>query len=206
MYCLSIGDKDTDLIINAIKDFQIAEIRLDLCDFTLQEITKVFLTHPNLIATCRKTHKSYESQEAQLRTAINAGAAWIDIDITEHDGILLRELISLARSKKCKIILSYHDYEKVPKWKFIQSLVKKMNQFDHDFKKMVFTCNYLSDNELIKKIYQNYDNIISFNMGDCGKKSRIESLTYGAPFIYVSLENKNTASGQMTIEEIKKYS
>ena len=45
-------------------------------------------------------------------------------------------------------------------------------------------------------------NMLAFGMGRYGSFSRVISLLYGAPFMYVPLDNK-TAPGQLYIEEIK---
>lgn len=40
MYCLSIGDQDIEFVISEIKNFEIAEIRLDLCNFKKSSLNK----------------------------------------------------------------------------------------------------------------------------------------------------------------------
>lgn len=87
MYCLSVGNMDFESIKYEIRMFDIAEIRLDMCRLSTEQVRYLFGIHKNLIATFKKTENFPDSYRKKvLKTAISSGAAWIDLDF-EHDQI-----------------------------------------------------------------------------------------------------------------------
>ena len=184
-----------------------AEIRLDLCHFTLDQIKKIFRSHNNLIATFRRNEGIEEKfRIGYLKAAIDAGAKFIDLDF-ESNG---RRFISLFRNytnkKNCKLIISIHDYHKTPDPETIDNKIQKISKIKPDFIKLAFTANTLEDNDITMSIYKKYNKMIAFNMGEKGKITRAQCLKSGALFTYISSENESTAAGQMTISEILQYS
>ena len=74
---------------------------------------EVFKLHKNLIATCRPEGVTDAQRMELLKVAIDNGAAWVDIEI-ESDRAFTNELAAYAKAKGCKVIISYHDYNKTP--------------------------------------------------------------------------------------------
>ncbi len=61
--------------------------------------------------------------------------------------------------------------------------------------------SYTDAHVMIELQHEWSSNIVAFGMGKYGSFSRIISLLYGAPFMYVPLDKK-TAPGQMYIKEV----
>lgn len=207
MYCLSTGNSDYESLIEEIKLFDMAEIRLDLCNLNSYQIKKVFSIHKNLLATFRKNINNTEHQRfVSLKNAILSGAKWIDIDYRTETKQFIEKFITIAKDQKVNIILSYHDFEKTPSEEFIHKIYTKIKNLSPTLIKLVFYSNSDNDNEIVLNLYSKYKDILAFNMGDRGKRTRIECIRKGAPFTFVKSEMEQTAEGQMTLKEIMQYS
>lgn len=206
MYCLSIGNFGTKKIIKKIKDFEIAEIRLDLCDLNKNQIAQIFSSHNNLIATFRKNENYSDKQRIKtLKTAIKYGAKWIDVDMESNSKEFIKRIDKLRIKYNIKLILSIHDFEKTPQLNKIEDFIYKGHHLKADLIKLAFFAKTNTDNIRVLSLYEKHNNILAFNMGEIGRETRIKALELGAPFTYVSLPKANTAPGQMTKEDIKKY-
>lgn len=207
MYCLSTGNSDYESLIEEIKLFDMAEIRLDLCNLNSYQIKKVFSIHKNLLATFRKNINNTEHQRfVSLNNAILSGAKWIDIDYRTETKQFIEKFITIAKDQKVNIILSYHDFEKTPSEDFIHKIYTKIKNLSPTLIKLVFYSNSDNDNEIVLNLYSKYKDILAFNMGEKGKRTRIECIRRGAPFTFVKSEMEQTAEGQMTLKEIMQYS
>lgn len=207
MYCLSTGNSDYESLIEEIKLFDMAEIRLDLCNLNSDQIKKVFSIHKNLLATFRKNINNTEHQRfVSLKNAILSGAKWIDIDYRTETKQFIEKFITIAKDQKVNIILSYHDFEKTPSEEFIHKIYTKIKNLSPTLIKLVFYSNSDNDNEIVLNLYSKYKDILAFNMGERGKRTRIECIRRGAPFTFVKSEMEQTAEGQMTLKEIMQYS
>ncbi len=206
MYCVSIGIKDFKKAVNIISDYEMAEIRLDLCEFDRRQVKEIFASHKNLIATFRKSSRVNEKyRESILKTAIAYGAKWLDLDMESNDPDFITEMKEFLKDYGCNLILSAHNYKETPDYSKIEQYITKAKRYDPELIKLVFFSNSQKDNDTILKLYDKYDNIIAFNMGEIGKITRVKALERGAPFTYVAIDDKSTAPGQMTREQIKKY-
>ena len=206
MYCASIGFKDFVKATEIISGYEIAEIRLDLCAFDRRQVKEIFSLHNNLIATFRKNNRIDEKyRESILKTAIAHGAAWVDMDLESNNPEFIKEMAIFAKDFNAKLILSVHNYQKTPELKTIENYISYADEYKPDLIKLVFFSNSTKDNTTVLKLYDKYQNIVAFNMGEIGKITRIKALELGAAFTYVAIDDKSTAPGQMTLQEIKKY-
>lgn len=207
MYCLSIGNNDLNLVMSEIQKYEIAEIRLDLCNFNRKQIKELFNFHHNLIATFRRTDfVSGKTRKQQLKTAIKAGAQWVDIDHIKDSNSFKKEITDFAQEHNTKVIVSIHDYEKTPDNEYIQKLIVDIKKIKPDLIKLAFFAQRPEDNDRVLALYKDNSHILAFNMGEVGKMSRVGCVQLGAPFTYVRSENCQTAPGQMTKEEMTQYS
>ena len=86
MICTCIQNKNLEEIFSILEqgDIEMAEIRLDLCpDLDEEDIESLFSgTDIPLIATCRIAGSaSMQEAERRLRTAILAGAKYVDVEL-----------------------------------------------------------------------------------------------------------------------------
>ena len=185
-------------------DFDIAEIRLDLCDFDRRQVKEIFALHNNLIATFRKKEGiSPGYRTSILKTAIVSGAKWVDIDMKVNDNEFIREMKDFADGYGAKTIISLHRSTSPPDISVMEEYIEKARSYSPALVKMVFYAYNDEDNDRVLSLYARYKNLLAFNMGEKGKITRIKSLESGAPFMYVAPENHLTAPGQLTIKEVK---
>ncbi len=142
-----------------------------------------------------------------LSKCIDEGASCIDIELSTEDE-LIEKITQKARKNNCSVILSYHDFEKVPSIENLQKKVRKMEKYDHDFKKIIGYSNSSEESVNILDFLiislgetENKD-IITFAMGEKGSFTRVTAPVLGSPFTYASMKEK-TAPGQLKFSTVK---
>lgn len=194
--CIS-GDFSTCL--EQIKGAEFVEFRLDLCDLTYEERLKLYRQQNKFIATCRSDE---ETTYQLLKEAIYEGATFIDIDIHRSDDII-RKLKYLTEISSCKLIISYHNHIETPPFEELCNIYNTAILHKADLVKICTKVNTLKDNATILSLYNKFNNLIAFGMGELGKITRITSLYCGAPYTYAAISNDTTtAKGQMTISNL----
>jgi 3-dehydroquinate dehydratase-1 len=115
-----------------------------------------------------------------------------------------KELVKYLKSTKTKILISWHDFKKTPKFSELKNMMSKMTKFSHNVK-IVTTAKSVDDSTRTLQLYSKNgkNNLIAFAMGNNGRVSRILCLYLGSPYTYVSL-GKPVAPGQLSIDEVKK--
>lgn len=229
MICTSIQGKSLDEIFAILEEglVEMAEIRLDRCPLTDDDIEELFSnTDTPLIATCRIAEcENMQEAEHRLRTAIQAGAKYVDVEI-EAPAPMGKRLRRSARESGTTLIRSFHDFEKTPSLEELEEVVVKCKSFGADVVKVVTTALSPEDAQTVKALYDvkipqeafhlPYEEsagkeaetiaegtLVAFCMGECGRQSRLDALKYGAPFTYASLEaGAETAPGQWSVEEM----
>lgn len=115
-----------------------------------------------------------------------------------------KELAKYLRTTKTKLLVSWHDFKKTPKFSELKIKMNQMSKFSNNIK-IVTTAKSAKDSTTTLQLYsQNKKNdLIAFAMGDNGRLSRILCLYLGSPYTYVSL-GKPIAPGQFSVDEVKK--
>ena len=115
-----------------------------------------------------------------------------------------KELVKYLKSTKTKLLISWHDFKKTPKFSELKNMMNQMTKFSHNVK-IVTTAKSVDDSTRTLQLYSKNgkNNLIAFAMGDNGRISRILCLYLGSPYTYVSL-GKPVAPGQLSIDEVKK--
>jgi len=115
-----------------------------------------------------------------------------------------KELAKYLKSTKTKLLISWHDFKKTPKFSELENMMSQMTKFSHNVK-IVTTAKSVDDSTRTLQLYSKNgkNNLIAFAMGDNGRISRILCLYLGSPYTYVSL-GKPVAPGQLSIDEVKK--
>ena len=112
MICTSLQHKNFEQILAILEDpaVEMAEVRLDRCDLTDDQIEELFSESDTpLIATCRIDGcPSPEEAERRLRLAIEAGARFADLEI-EAPAQMSKHFQQLCRKHGTEIIRSFHD-------------------------------------------------------------------------------------------------
>ncbi len=204
MICVSLADiiyKDLEL---KLANFEMIEVRIDLLNFSNKELNNIFSMPISCIATCRKDKFSDKERLELLKSAILSGANFIDIEIDAQKDYI-KELSLFAKQNNCKMIFSYHNFEKTTSKLELQEIIDSAKKSNPAYIKIVTQAQTKQDVSRILSLYETNNNLIAFCMGEIGKISRIASLYLGADFTFASLEKGNeTASGQLNYETINK--
>lgn len=211
MICLCIGKPSVALCQELLPDVELAEIRLDGSDLSLNEIKQIFTLHANLIATFRPTagHEAPEKRKRSLLTAVEAGAAFVDIEF-EAEALYKKEIMQTARLQECQVILSYHNYENTPSKEQLITIIEQCFSRGADIVKIACQVHSEADSARILSLYDypgqfHQSKITAFGMGEKGKITRLAAPLLGAPFTYASQSRgKETAPGQLDMETLER--
>lgn len=210
MICVSLANKDIDSIFQILErpDVQMAEVRLDSCPLTMEEVEDLFSSIDKpLIATYRLADASQVAEaEAKLLTAIQAGAAFLDLDI-DAPAMMCKRLRREARESGTLLIRSFHDAEGTDSTRSLSAVAEKCIHLGADIVKIATTAASEADVDKVLRLYDLFppENLVAFCMGDAGSRSRVECLAKGAPFSYAALSPEEaTAPGQMSLADMRK--
>ena len=202
MICVSIGKISYPDLLVLLNNEQLVEIRLDLNNFSDDEIRAIFSSKAEIIATCRPGTFTETERIEKLKICIEAGASYADLEL-ETGEEYLKELSTLSGENGCKLIISCHDHEKTPSSSELKRIYRSCSEKGADVIKIV--CNIISgsDNARLLSLYDKVDlsekiPLIAIGMGEKGKITRIAAPLLGAPFTYASSDDgKETAKGQI---------
>ena len=188
MICTCIQNKTYGEILDLLQDLEMAEIRLDLCALSDEEITELFAqTDIPLIATCRAAHTpgqdgipspGWSEAERKLTLAVQAGARFADLEI-EAPSEVSRRFQKLCRECGTELIRSCHDFEGTPDEKGLQMALARCFRYGADIAKIVTMCHTPEDAARIEGLYsiilEDVDSLqgrlIAFGMGEEGRNT-----------------------------------
>jgi 3-dehydroquinate dehydratase-1 len=203
MICVAISDTDFDKCLSVLRKTDMAEIRLDLTQFSNNQIRHLFSLQKKLIATYRPLEGKEEERMEQLKTAIEAGADYVDIEFESADDYR-NEIIAFAHKHNCDVIISYHNYDCTPGLDHLRKIVAESFQKDADVIKIATMVRTNNDNASILSLYNIPGRVIAFGMGNLGKITRIVAPFLGAEFTYAAMdEGAETAPGQIKYSIMK---
>ena len=228
MICTSLQHKNLDALFEALETTEMAEIRLDRCPLSLEEIEGLFgSSDVPLVATCRiadvladlqrtdgvpdtekgrreQQIRAYDITERRLTKAVEAGAAYIDLEI-EAPAPMSKRLRKAAQENGTIVIRSYHDFNGTPSREALAETAARCREFGAEVIKIVTTARCAADAQTVLSLYDDFDRLIAFCMGEASRQSRLDCLAKGAPYTYAALtEEEATAPGQWTTESMKK--
>lgn len=148
------------------------------------------------------SYSKIKEASKKYRIAIENDVDYIDVDIN-----LGKSLINKLKKelKKTKLIISYHNYEKTPRLKYLIQILDYSRKISADIYKIVTYANSTIDNFSILKLIEIANKksiqLIAHCMGENGKSGRILAYKHGSLFFYSSYKsNSETASGQISLE------
>mgnify|MGYP003314928821 CR=1 FL=1 len=216
MICCSIGNRTAGEILSLLEQVEMAEIRLDLCRLSDEDIEEVFSSDTPLIATYRTPQGGdYREAERQLALAVRYGARYLDLEI-EAPKPVSKRLASACSEWGTTMIRSYHNSEGTPSIDELRGIADKCRHHDGEIVKIVTFARDEADNVTVLSLYKYYtaESLVAFAMGSVGTSSRLECLRRGAPFSYAAPCNgasetvsddshaDATAPGQMAYAEM----
>jgi 3-dehydroquinate dehydratase-1 len=212
--CVSIAENSSDKIKNnlknALKKSDYAEIRFDFLktEEIPQTLEDIKYELKKVICTLRPKSEGgkFEGSEKERISILKLIAEYNPflLDIEFNTIKKNKELAKYLKSTKTKLLISWHDFKKTPKFSELKNKMNLMSKFSHNVK-IVTTAKSAKDSTTTLQLYsQNKkSNLIAFAMGDNGRLSRILCLYLGSPYTYVSL-GKPIAPGQFSVDEVKK--
>ena len=228
MICTSLQHKNLDALYEALETTEMAEIRLDRCPLSLEEIEGLFgSSDVPLVATCRIAEvladlqradgipdtekgrreqqiRAYDITERRLTKAVEAGAAYLDLEI-EAPAPMSKRLRKAALENGTIVIRSYHDFTGTPSREKLAETVSQCREFGAEVVKIVTTAQCEADVQTVLSLYEDFDRLIAFCMGEAGRQSRLDCLAKGAPYTYAAFtEDEATAPGQWATASMKK--
>lgn len=204
MICASIQNCNAAEIMEILSRVEMAEIRMDLCDLSDDDIREVFSSDVPLIATCRIAGTDIKTCEHRLVEAIKAGARYADLEIEAPKPVSKRVAQACAEWGTV-MIRSYHDFQGTASLDELREMVDKCRHHDGEIVKIVTTATCPEDALRVEELYKYYtaDFLVAFAMGELGSATRLECLRLGAPFSYACLGSENaTASGQIDYSDM----
>lgn len=216
MICTTIQNRSLEEIIGLLEGseprIQMAEIRLDRCPLDIEEIESLFSSSDTpLVATCRVVddgNGTWEEAEEKLTTAVEAGAAFLDLEI-EAPKEVGKRLRRACTEYGTTMIRSSHFFAGTPSDDVLRNTVEKCRKFGGEIVKIAAMAKSGEDVARVLGLYsqeqtsQRQAELIAFSMGETGRASRLECLRLGSPFTYAALnDNEAAAPGQWTYSEM----
>ena len=231
MICTTIQNRTLEEIMNLLEGseprIQMAEIRLDRCPLDIEEIEYLFSSSDTpLVATCRVAddgNGTWEEAERKLTAAVEAGAAFLDLEI-EAPKEIGKKLRRACTEYGTTMIRSSHFFAGTPSDDVLRSTVEKCRKFGGEIVKIAAMAASDEDVARVLGLYsvaepaevtlvfqhgqslrqaQRPCELIAFSMGEIGKASRLECLKLGSPFTYAALsEEEAAAPGQWSYSEM----
>jgi len=212
--CVTIAENSPDKIKNnlknALKKSDYAEIRFDFLktEEIPQTLENIKYELKKVVCTLRPKSEGgkFEGSEKERISILKLIAEYNPflLDIEFNTIKKNKELAKYLKSTKTKLLISWHDFKKTPKFSELKNKMNLMSKFSHNVK-IVTTAKSAKDSTTTLQLYsQNKkSNLIAFAMGDNGRLSRILCLYLGSPYTYASL-GKPIAPGQFSVDEVKK--
>ena len=216
MICTTIQNRTLEEIIGLLEGseprIQMAEIRLDRCPLDIEEIESLFSSSDTpLVATCRVVddgNGTWEEAEEKLTAAVEAGAAFLDLEI-EAPKEVGKRLRRACTEYGTTMIRSSHFFAGTPSDDVLRNTVEKCRKFGGEIVKIAAMAKSGEDVARVLGLYsqeqtsQRQAKLIAFSMGETGRASRLECLRLGSPFTYAALnDNEAAAPGQWTYSEM----
>lgn len=222
MICTTIQNRTLEEIMKLLESseprIQMAEIRLDRCPLSIEEIEYLFSSSDTpLVATCRVVddgNGTWEEAEEKLTAAVEAGAAFLDLEI-EAPKEIGKRLRRACTEYGTTMIRSSHFFAGTPSDDVLRNTVEKCRKFGGEIVKIAAMAKSGEDVARVLALYSSIAStnsaaetqrpveLVAFSMGEIGKVSRLDCLKLGSPFTYAALnENEAAAPGQWCYSEM----
>jgi len=155
------------------------------------------------IATDKASRNETEHRQI-LTAAAKSGFEYVDADLATPQ---LEGLVKELKVLGAKPIVSFHKFDGSLSISELNSVLEREVSAGAEVCKIVTTAKQVEDNLTILNFTlaaSTKTKVVCFCMGELGKVSRLLSPLFGGFFTFASLEQgRETASGQLTIQEMK---
>jgi len=200
--CVSVGESTVVQCRELLQCTAFAEVRLDLIDdLSPVDVKHLFCKGRRTIATCRTGRFTEAERLALLAAAIEAGAAFVDLDLDSDlkrgATLFVRSLLPFAQRHQCRLIASRHFFDGLPSDRILFTTVRRLSTFEPAFIKVASRVETETEVLRLLALMLLDERVVPVGMGPWGAVSRAAALVLGAPFTYVSPEKgRSTAPGQ----------
>lgn len=166
------------------------------------------LQRATMIATCRHREAggmfsgSVTAQLSLLRSAINAGCQWIDLEVETIDAI--PAFVLDLYTSNAKRIVSHHDFRSTPTAARLARVVRRMKQICEntgcDAIKIAAKCDSLRDGLRLLALAKQDRSVIAVPMGEVAMPIRVLASRLGSALAYAAVQQA-TAPGQVPLAE-----
>lgn len=222
----NVGENEQEILQSAE---EIAEAKPDLMEWRIDYYTAGIEDNSKLIETAKKLREKVGELPilVTFRTKNEGGVLELDessyldlvgtviknrlgdaVDIELfHDEERVKSLVQEAHNYNVVVIMSNHDFEKVPAKDVIEFRLKKMAKLGADVPKLACMPHSASDvitllnatNEVHNEIA---NPLITMAMGDIGKVTRVAGQVFGSSLSFGAV-GKTSAPGQLSIEDLR---
>jgi 3-dehydroquinate dehydratase type I len=178
------------------------EFRFDLLGLTLEQVKEAIGSARSCIATCRPGHVDEAQRMEILKTAIQSGADYVDIEL-ESGNAFMDEITRTARDNDTAVIISYHNFDGTPDMPELEQIVANCREAGADIIKIACQVNQVGDLHKLFKLYSIGQRMVIIGMGELGVISRIAAPMLGAEFTFAAPgTGKETAPGQISKDNL----
>lgn len=136
--------------------------------------------------------------------ALKYAPAYVDFDSQLLGNPEIVQMIRESRTAGAEIIFSYHDFVQTPSLEFLEAKIHDLFQTGADVVKIVTLAASEKDSSRIMALYERFERLIAFGMGEEASYTRAFSLLNGEKLTYVSPDHHNAiAPGQYSLSEMK---
>jgi 3-dehydroquinate dehydratase I len=201
MICVSIASRSG--IEDAIKSgAELIELRLDLIREHPGRLFPLIPGGVKCIVTCR--HGIYDDFERVelIKSGIELGAAFVDLEI-ETPADYLQDITKAAAKAGTKVIVSYHDFERTADREELESIMIACYEKGGEIAKIATQVNAHDDIRNLLSLYDLPGKKVILGMGQMGRITRLMGPYLGAEFTFASTGvGGETASGQFTVRQL----
>jgi 3-dehydroquinate dehydratase type I len=210
--CVSILPKTVPEALRLIEKAEVAHA--DFIEVRLDRLKDCLENHRGLadlaahgktpkIAT-DKASRTETEQRQMLLNAAKSGFEYVDVELSMPQ---LEDLVKELKALGTKPIASFHKFDGSLSISELNSILEREISSGAEVCKIVTTAKQMEDNLAtlnFTSAASSKTKVVCFCMGEFGKVSRLLSPLFGGFFTFASLERgSETASGQMTIQEMK---
>lgn len=202
MICVSISriDQLHKVIESGVT---LMELRLDLIKEDPDHIYQQIPGHVQTIATCRPEVYNESERIGLLKTCMDLGAKFIDVEIESTD-YYLTTLTSHAHQCGAETIISYHNFEVTPDVKELEQLLLRCYELGGDVAKIAVQVSTLKEVHNLLGLYKLPGKKVVLGMGKMGRITRLMGPYLGAEFTFGSPgSGSETAPGQFSYNQLR---
>jgi len=178
------------------------ELRLDLIKEDPSKLFPLIPKATSSIVTCRPGVFSDARRVELLQAGMKLGADYVDIEIETSAGDM-ELLINSARLSGCKVIISYHDFQRTADREDLESIMLACYEKGGEIAKLVTQVNAPEDIRNLLSLYDLPGKKVILGMGPQGRITRVMGPYLGAEFTFASTGGgRETAPGQLSVKQL----